>query len=151
MPVSIRLATLDDVDTIADFNQRLATETEDRELDLETLRRGVSAIIQHPDNGQYWVAEVNGKIAAQIGVTYEWSDWRNGRMWWIQSVYVHGDFRRQGIFSQLYEYVASLASEDEHACGLRLYVEKDNKRAMATYHDLGMKMTDYRIMEATIR
>lgn len=151
MTAHIRLATLDDADTIADFNQRLASETEDRELDRDTLLAGVQNIIRHPDNGKYWVAEVDGKIAAQIGVTYEWSDWRNGRMWWIQSVYVHGDYRRLGIFSQLYHHVKQLAMDDTHACGLRLYVEHENERAMATYDELGMKMTDYRMMEVVFK
>ncbi len=151
MSVQIRLATPDDAETIADFNQRLANETENLQLDQNTLLAGVRFLIEHPDNGKYWVAEVEGNIAGQIGVTYEWSDWRNGRMWWIQSVYVHKDFRRLGVFSQLYHHVKQLAMDDTQACGLRLYVEHENDRAMATYDELGMSMTDYRMMEVVFK
>ena len=97
--------------------------------------------------GQYWVAEADGRVVGQIMVTYEWSDWRNGNVWWIQSVYVHGDYRRRGVFSALYRHVESLARQDSHVRGIRLYVEHENTRAQQTYQSLGMKMTDYRVMQ----
>ena len=97
--------------------------------------------------GRYWVAEADGMIVGQIMVTYEWSDWRNGMIWWIQSVYVHGDYRRSGVFSALYRHVETLAKQDPRVCGIRLYVERGNRRAQRTYASLGMVMTDYQVMQ----
>jgi ribosomal protein S18 acetylase RimI-like enzyme len=93
------------------------------------------------------VAEIDGEIVGQIGVTYEWSDWRNGTLWWIQSVYIDPQQRRKGVYSALYDHVESLARTDVGVIGLRLYVEKDNERAQATYEKLGMKMTSYQVMQ----
>ena len=132
MNLLIRDALPDDAKTIADFNSRMALETEGRPLDPVLIDPGVAAILADPDKGRYWVAELDGNIVGQIMVTYEWSDWRNGQLWWIQSVYVDRDYRRKGVFSALYRHVKSLAREDPEVCGMRLYVEKDNKRAMET-------------------
>ena len=107
----------------------------------------MSAALADRDKCRYWVAETDGRIVGQIMVTYEWSDWRNGMLWWIQSVYVHPDFRRAGVFSKLYQHVQSLARADAQVVGLRLYVEKDNERAKAIYNRLGMTMTNYQVMQ----
>ncbi len=148
MNVSIRDAAPDDAAIIADFNNRMAQETEGQSLDPGLIGPGVRQLLGNAGNGRYWIAEIDGEIVGQIMVTYEWSDWRDGRIWWIQSVYVHADYRRKGVFTALYRHVQSLANADPDACGLRLYVEKDNKRAQHTYAALGMVETDYRIMEA---
>lgn len=147
MNVSIRLAAPGDRDTIAGFNQAMAQETEHRALDLARLRRGVEAVLGDSSKGRYWVAEVDGQVVGQLLVTYEWSDWRNGAFWWIQSVYVDPAFRRQGVFRALYEHVVRQAEQAPEVCGLRLYVEQNNRRAQQTYERLGMKPTPYRIYE----
>jgi ribosomal protein S18 acetylase RimI-like enzyme len=143
----IRQATADDAETIADFNSRLALETEGRTLDPDLINAGAAAVLTDPGKGQYWLAEVDGIIVGQLMVTYEWSDWRNGQLWWLQSVYIHEDFRRQGVFSDLYRHVESLARQSPGVCGLRLYVENDNKRAQETYFKLGMVLPGYQVME----
>lgn len=143
----IRAATVDDLETIADFNARLATETEDRSLDPETLLQGVRALLSDATRGSYYVACANGRLVGQIMHTREWSDWRNGDIWWIQSVYVHPDHRRGGVFRALYAHVKTLAESDQGVVGLRLYVEHNNLVAQATYEGLGMTSARYRIME----
>lgn len=148
LDVSIRDATSADAAIIADFNASLAFESEDMRLDPELVGPGVKALLSDPSKGRYWMAEAAGKIVGQIMVTYEWSDWRNGMIWWIQSVYVHGDHRRSGVFSALYRHVESLARQDAQVCGIRLYVEHENARAQRTYESLGMNMTDYRVMQS---
>lgn len=147
MDISIRDATPDDGLIIADYNNRMAEETERKSLDPALIRRGVQRLLENPAHGRYWVAERAGILAGQIMVTYEWSDWRDGQIWWVQSVYVHKDHRRAGVFTALYRHVESLAMADPDVCGIRLYVEKENIRAQRTYDALGMMHTDYRIME----
>ena len=133
---------------IAEFNSRMAEETEGRPLDPDLIGPGVAALLADRGKGRYWVAESDGDVVGQIMVTYEWSDWRNGMLWWIQSVYVREDFRRTGVFSQLYRYVETRARSEGKVAGLRLYVEKNNERAQNVYRSLGMAPTDYRIMQA---
>jgi len=147
LDLSIREATPSDAGTIADYNTRLALESEGMKLVPEVVGPGVQAMLADRSMGRYWVAEADGRIVGQIMVTYEWSDWRNGRIWWIQSVYVHGDYRRGGVFSALYRHVESLARHDPQVRGLRLYVERGNTRAQRTYMSLGMVMTDYQVMQ----
>ena len=143
----IRAATVDDLETIADFNARLAEETEDMSLDRETLRQGVRALLSDRTRGSYCVACTGGRVIGQIMHTREWSDWRNGDIWWIQSVYVHPDHRRLGVFRSLYGHLQSLAESDPGVVGLRLYVEQENQAAQATYVGLGMKHARYRVMQ----
>ena len=145
--LTIRDATPADATTIADYNTRLALESEGMKLAPDVVGPGVKAMLADRSMGRYWVAEAGGEVVGQIMVTYEWSDWRNGVIWWIQSVYVHGDYRRAGVFSALYRHVESLARRDAHVCGIRLYVERDNSRALRTYASLGMIMTDYLVMQ----
>jgi ribosomal protein S18 acetylase RimI-like enzyme len=147
MDLQIRNALEFDAEQIAEFNSRIALETEGKRLAREIVVPGVEAMLADRSKGQYWVAEADGRVVGQIMVTYEWSDWRNGNVWWIQSVYVHGDYRRRGVFSALYRHVESLARQDSKVRGIRLYVEHENTRAQQTYQSLGMKMTDYRVMQ----
>ena len=147
MTQTIRDATPADAATIAEFNNLMAKETENRSLDRDVLRDGVSALLHDPGKGRYWIAEMNDRIVGQIMTTYEWSDWRNGMLWWIQSVYVHPDYRRRGVFSSLYRHVESLARSESHVCGIRLYVEANNTRAQDAYASLGMRKPGYEVME----
>jgi len=143
----MRDATVDDLSTIVDYNCRLAKETEDKTLDTALITPGVAAMLADPGKGRYWIAAVDGEIAGQIGVTYEWSDWRNATLWWIQSVYVSKSHRRQGVYSAMYAHLKSLIAQDDSICGLRLYVEKENTRAQATYRSLGMGEPRYWVMQ----
>ncbi len=144
---AIREATLDDLETIADFNARLAEESEDTLLDRETLRQGVRALLSDPTRGSYYVACTDGRVIGQIMHTREWSDWRNGDIWWIQSVYVHRDHRRLGVFRSLYRHLKTLAESEPGVVGLRLYVEQENQAAQQTYVGLGMRKTSYLVMQ----
>jgi ribosomal protein S18 acetylase RimI-like enzyme len=146
----VREAGPADAATIADFNAAMAQETEDRPLDPAVVGPGVTALLQDHSKGRYWVAEIGGNMVGQLMVTYEWSDWRNGMIWWIQSVYVHPDWRRRGIFSRLYKHVESLVAAEPTAIGLRLYVEEHNERAQKTYRALGMVTPGYVIMESIL-
>ena len=148
MPITIRDATFADAATLARNNSSMAMETEGRALAPDIIGPGVAALLEDPGKGRYWVAEAAGRIVGQLMVTYEWSDWRNGMLWWIQSVYVEPEFRRQGVFSALYHHVESLASARPGVCGLRLYVEQDNERAQQTYRALGMTTPSYIVMES---
>ncbi len=147
MPVTIRPAALADAETIAAYNAAMARETEHLELDPPRLHSGVRAVLADPSKGFYLVAEQAGRVIGQMMVTFEWSDWRNGVFWWIQSVYVHPEFRGQGVFKQLYRHVEDRARSDGGVCGLRLYVEKENRNAQRTYQRLGMAKTSYDVYE----
>lgn len=125
----------------------MAWETERRRLNPARVRRGVNGLLKDPAKGIYFVAETDGTVVGQLLITYEWSDWRNGNFWWIQSVYVRADSRGQGIFRALFEHVGKLARKRRDACGLRLYVDAHNGGARQTYTRLGMKKTDYELFE----
>ena len=147
LAVSIRSATLADLTVLVEFNARLAEESEGRSLPLELLTPGVRAALESPEACAYFVAEHEGRVVGQTMVTYEWSDWRNGRFWWIQSVYVVADLRRRGVFRQLYRHIQQLAKHSSDSCGLRLYVERHNEVAQRTYQQLGMKDSGYYVLE----
>jgi ribosomal protein S18 acetylase RimI-like enzyme len=142
----IRSATAEDASIIAEFNIRMAMETENLALDPSTIFPGVRAVFADPTRGQYFVAESAGNVVGCSMITHEWSDWRNGDIWWIQSVYVHADFRRTGVFSALYRHVQKVARA-AGAVGLRLYMEEENAAAQATYERMGMRVTHYRVLE----
>jgi ribosomal protein S18 acetylase RimI-like enzyme len=144
---SIRKATPQDAGTIADFNAAMALETEHKRLLPERIGAGVRRLIGDPSLGFYVVAERGSEVIGCLLVTNEWSDWRNGLFWWIQSVYVAPDARRQGVYRAMYDHVRALAAADPGICGFRLYVEKDNAQAQRTYRSLGMQPTDYLIYE----
>ena len=151
--VQIRRATVADIDTISMFNAALAMETEARMLDAPLLRSGVETIVQDASKGWYAVAESLSapslsKVVGQILITYEWSDWRNGHFWWLQSLYVDQAFRQQGVFRQLYEYVCKQAQANpEKVCGFRLYVERENLQAHQAYAHIGFQETPYQMHE----
>jgi len=143
-----RPAVAEDAEVITRFNQAMAMETEGKALDPETLKRGVRRVFDEPTHGQYLVAQNDsGAVVACLMITYEWSDWRDAQVWWIQSVYVDPTHRRKGVFKQLYQAVRDLG-EQAGVCGYRLYVERDNARAQQTYEDLGMRRADYLMYEA---
>lgn len=147
LELSFRRGETRDAGAIADFNAAMAFETEGKELIPEVIGAGVARLIETPSLGFYVVAEHRGDVVACLMITNEWSDWRNGLFWWIQSVYVKKEFRRQGVYRRMYEHVRALAQGDASVCGFRLYVEKENETAHATYSSLGMKETGYLIYE----
>ena len=147
MNISIRPAVVDDLETIVRYNLALAQESEGKKLDTEILRAGVAALLDDPAKGRYFMAEADDAVVGQTMITFEWSDWRNGQFWWIQSVYVEEIARRRGVFRALYDHLQELASRDPKVCGIRLYVEQENTRAQRTYQRCGMQNTGYRVME----
>ena len=146
----IRFAEVEDAEIIAQFNCELAEETEDDELDLVTVTRGVTRFLQGAGAGFYIIAEIDKRIIGCLMVTHEWSDWRDGNLWWIQSVYVKAEVWRQGVFRSLFHWVQERAKVEADVCGIRLYVERDNERAQQTYESLGMKQKPYRIYERLV-
>lgn len=144
--IEIRSAEPNDLEPLVRFNRALAMETEKMALHEDTLRSGVQAILHDEGLGFYLVAVVGERVIGSLMITKEWSDWRNGVFWWIQSVYVEADHRRQGVFRSLYRRVEELA-RDHNVCGFRLYVEKDNVAAQNTYASLGMHETPYKVFE----
>lgn len=145
--ILFREATRADVPAIIDFQLAMARETEELELDREILTKGVNALFADPSLGRYYVAEDAGRAVGSLMITYEWSDWRNGDWWWIQSVYVRQDDRRYGVFGALYRHVEAAARAAD-AVGLRLYVEWANERAQRTYAALGMEREHYHMYRA---
>lgn len=145
-----RRAQIADASVIAAFNQAMALETEHKSLDPAVVGAGVLAVLDDDRRGFYLVAERAGVVVGCLMVTYEWSDWRNADFWWIQSVYVRPDSRRQGVYATLYREIERQARA-AGACGLRLYVENDNQTATATYQRLGMTDAHYRVMEQSFQ
>lgn len=145
--IRIRQARLSDAAVIAEFNLRLAWETERLQLDPEVVRQGVVAVLGDEHKGIYHVAELKESIVGQLMITYEWSDWRNGNLWWIQSVFVKEEFRGQGVFRALFAHLATLALSTENVAGLRLYMHADNAAARQTYERVGMKRSHYEVFE----
>jgi GNAT superfamily N-acetyltransferase len=141
MPL-VRRATRDDAISIIDFQKKMAWETEKLKLEDQTVAEGVIAVFDDHSRGHYFVTEYEGKVVASLLITYEWSDWRNCNIWWLQSVYVMPEFRRKGLFTKMYYYIKELAEEQDIA-GLRLYVESGNIRARETYESLGMSSGHY--------
>jgi len=145
--VTIRPAVPADAETIAVFNEAMAYETERKTLDPATIRAGVKGLLSRPSLGFYLLAEEAGTPAGQLMITYEWSDWRCSVFWWIQSVYVRPEYRGKGVYRALHERVRQMAKEAGGVCGFRLYVEKENATAQATYLRMGMHETRYRLFE----
>ena len=146
-PPTIRVGLPHDEAVIVTFNVALAAESEQRTLDRDTVTEGVRAVLRDPGRGRYFLAAQQDSIVGQLMLTQEWSDWRNGTFWWIQSVYVAPQWRGRGIFRALFAHVEALSRRSREVCGLRLYVERDNARAQAIYRLCGLELTDYRIME----
>ena len=142
----IRKAMLRDLAALVSGNVRMALETENLTLDVNTVTAGVRALLENQVPGTYWVVEEEGAVVAQLLITHEWSDWRNRDVWWIQSVYVPKEFRGRGLYRKLYEFVLEEATR-AGAGGLRLYVDTSNERAQAVYSTLGMDGQHYRVFE----
>lgn len=145
--IEIRVAAPADRDVIAEFNCRLATETEGKSLVPQTVQAGVAALLADPRKGRYFVACVDGRVVGQLMHTFEWSDWRNGDIWWLQSVYVAPEFRRRGVFQRLFEHLLQHAEADPGVVGVRLYVEDGNQRAQEAYRRMGLREAGYHVME----
>ena len=145
--IVVRPAGRADVETLVAFNRAMAAETEGVALDVERLRAGTEAVFDDPSRGFYRIAEVDGRAAGMLLVTREWSDWRNGDFWWIQSVYVDPRFRRRGVYRAMHEQVVRDARAAANVCGVRLYVERANQRAKRTYESLGMAPGGYDMYE----
>ncbi len=143
----IRAAERRDVAALVAYNLALAWETEQKRLDPATVKAGVEALLSDPQRGFYTVAEVEGQVVGQVLITFEWSDWRNGWFWWLQSVYVLPAFRRRGVFRALVEHLEERARREGQVVGLRLYVERENRAAQAVYAALGLQPTTYGVLE----
>ena len=144
--IKIRRASRRDLETIIEFNVRLADESEGVELDRDRLRSGVANALADERRAFYLIAESDGAPIGQLMITYEWSDWRNGEFWWLQSVYVRPEFRRRGILRALYGRVLELADQG-NVCGVRLYVERENVAAIAAYESLGFNPAVFEMHE----
>lgn len=147
MTIAVRRATPADVETVCDFNRRLAAESEGKTLDAALLRSGVAAGLADASKGLYFLAHEAGQILGQTALTYEWSDWRNGWFWWLQSVYVIPEARRRGACAALIDHIRAAARADKHVIGIRLYVETANAAAQAFYRKMGLEHTSYQVME----
>lgn len=145
--LTIRKAQSKDLETIAGFNIAMAKETEDKVLDKQTVMRGTQRLYEKDNYGFYIVAEHEKKVVGSLLITYEWSDWRDGVFWWVQSVYIAPEFRKKGVFRRMFEYVRDQANRDIDVCGLRLYVEEENTNAQETYRRLGMEKCSYQFYE----
>ncbi len=144
---TVRLARRADIDTITAFNVAMARETENKDLPPDRVHNGVRRLFDEPKHGFYVVAESGDAVVGSLMITYEWSDWRCGVFWWIQSVYVRPEFRKRGVLSTMYEFLKAAAARDEGVCGFRLHVEKTNTVARSTYEKLGLAEVYYRVYE----
>ena len=151
--VNIRPAIHEDVEILTDFSTTMAWETERRVLDRTRLRLGIQSVIQQPERGLYFVADLRQEHQAdtvtvgQLLITYEWSDWRNAQFWWIQSVFVHPSWRRKGIYRRMHRTILDLAQTRPDVCGIRLYVEAGNRVAKQVYEQVGLAPSSYEVYE----
>ncbi len=150
IPPTVRRGAAADCETLAGFNRAMARESEGVEISREVAESGIAGLLARPDHGFYLVAERDGKVIGSLMVTPEWSDWRSGFFWWVQSVYVRPEHRRRGVYRALYEHVLEEARGTEGVCGVRLYVERENTGARRVYERLGMHETPYRLYEASL-
>ncbi|MDH4037599.1 MAG: GNAT family N-acetyltransferase [Candidatus Krumholzibacteria bacterium] len=146
-PIAVRAARMDDAERIAEYNRLLALESEDKVLDLNTLSAGVRRGLSHPELCRYFIATAGGTPVGTTMVTFELTDWRDGVLWWLQSVYVEPAFRRHGVFRAIYAFIEAEARRQGEVRGLRLYVHRTNQRAMRTYENVGMRKADYDLYE----
>jgi len=141
--MKVRKAKLKDFDKLVQFQVEMAHETEGIELQLDPLEKGVKAVLNDPSKGQYYIAEINNKVVASLLTTFEWSDWRNGTILWIQSVYVMPKYRRRGVYRTMYAHIKSMVLTSDNLNGIRLYADKKNLAAHKTYENLGMNQDHY--------
>jgi GNAT superfamily N-acetyltransferase len=147
MNLLIRDAVKEDLESIARFQENMAWETEKLKLDATKIRAGIAAVFEDASKGRYFIAEFDGEAAGSLLITYEWSDWRDSWVYWIQSVYVEAAYRRKGIYRALYQHVQDLVSRQNDVAGIRLYVERTNETAQKTYTNLGMDGQHYQLFE----
>lgn len=147
MEIRTREATVTDAGDIVHFQLAMARETEELELDAEVVARGVRAVFDRPSRGRYFVAEEGGIVIASLLITYEWSDWRDGDVWWIQSVYVRPSHRRRGVYARMYEHVQAMVRAEPDIRGIRLYVDRRNAPAQDVYRRCGMNGDHYLVFE----
>ena len=145
--IRVRPATPEDISLMARWAETMALETEDKQLDLDTVTRGIRAAVEDPSRGCYFIAEIAGEPVGTLMLTYEWSDWRCSWWWWIQSVYITPTNRRKGVYRALHAFVLDMARAQPDVGGLRLYVERHNVSAQRTYEFLGMLDSGYRMYE----
>jgi RimJ/RimL family protein N-acetyltransferase len=145
--IEVRPALPGDAETLVEFQIRMARETEELELDPPTVTRGVQAVLDDFTKGQYWVAEAGGRLAGSLMTTYEWSDWRNGTVLWVQSVYVPPEMRGRGIYRRMYEHLRERVLASPDLRGIRLYVDRRNLAAQRVYERLGMSREHYEMFE----
>ena len=145
--MNYRNATPDDIEAIVAFQLAMAQETEDLRLDREVCSAGVAAVFKDAARGRFFVGERDGAAVGSAMITYEWSDWRNGVVWWIQSVYVLPSERRKGVYAGLYAHIQGLARESSDVRGIRLYVDRRNTAAQEVYGRLGMNGEHYQVFE----
>ena len=138
------------MDILARFNIELARESENLILEPATVKAGVDAVLRDPAKGASFVAEAGAEIVGQLMITHEWSDWSNGDLWWLQSVYVRSDFRQRGVFRALFDHVLASAKRQGDVAGIRLYMETNNETARKAYHRLGLKETHYEVLERLV-
>ncbi|MBL7970055.1 MAG: GNAT family N-acetyltransferase [Prolixibacteraceae bacterium] len=143
----IRQANETDSASIVEFQLAMAWETEQLQLHEPTVVKGVAAVFADQGKGIYYVAELNGEVVGSLLTTFEWSDWRNGTVLWIQSVYVRPEFRKRSIFSRLYKHIQSLVVANPGLRGIRLYADKTNIPAHGVYEHLGMTAEHYQMFE----
>lgn len=149
--IEVRIAERKDVETIAELNRAMAWETESRHLSPAVLTQGIRAVFDNPIYGFYVVAECDGQVVGCLLITFEWSDWRNGQFWWIQSLYVRPAFRRCGVFRRLHDFIKAEALRRSETCGLRLYVEQSNHAAQSAYRRMGMECSTYQLYEEMLK
>jgi ribosomal protein S18 acetylase RimI-like enzyme len=142
-----REARVDDQESIVQFQLALALESENLKLDLQTCSKGVAHVFKNPHIGTYFVAEKSSKVIGSLLILSEWSDWRNGFVWWIHSVYVLPEAREHGVFSSLYRFIQEKGLVEHQIRGLRLYVDKTNVHAQKVYQKLGMTNHHYELYE----
>ncbi len=143
----IRQANETDSASIVEFQLAMAWETEQFQLNEPTVIKGVAAVFQDESKGIYYVAETDGKVVGSLLTTFEWSDWRNGTVLWIQSVYVRQEYRKRSIFSRLYKHIQEKVALNPDLRGIRLYADKTNTAAHRVYEHLGMTAEHYQMFE----
>lgn len=145
--MNVRLATIKDHGAIVEFQLAMANETEGVDLDKPTVEKGVEAIINDSTKGNYYIAEIDGQVISSLLTTFEWSDWRNGTILWIQSVYVKPEFRRKGVYRNMYTHIKTMVLNSKNLNGIRLYADKSNLPAHKTYETLEMNQDHYAMFE----
>ena len=145
--LTIREGNPADADALIAFSLALGAEVEGKVLDEQTVRSGVTAVLDSRDLGFYLLAETADAPIGGLAISYEWSTWRSATFWWIQDVYVLPEWRRQGVYCTLYDHLYRMAKSRDDIGGIRLYVDQGNESAKRTYERLGMDRAHYDMFE----